>query len=72
MEKTKLEMEFLDNANKKFVVSLDEPKVGLTPAEVKTAMDGIIGSNIFGSTTQNLVSANDARIVTTTVETLSI
>ena len=72
MEKTKLEMEFLDAANKKFVVSIDGPRIDLTPVEVKTAMDALIGFNVFGSDVQNLASANDARIITTTVDTLSI
>lgn len=72
MEKTKLEMEFLDEANKKFVISIEQPRIDITPEEVSQAMDAIIASNIFASDMLDLVKANDARIVTTTVNNLSI
>lgn len=72
MEKTKLEMEFLDEANKKFVISIDEPKSDITPEEVSQAMTTIINCNVFNSKMLDLVKANDARIVSTTVNKLSI
>lgn len=72
MEKTKLEMEFLDEANKKFVISIDEPRSDITPEEVSQAMTTIINCNVFNSKMLDLVKANDARIVSTTVNKLSI
>lgn len=72
MEKTKLEMEFLDEANKKFVISIDEPRSDITPEEVSQAMATIINCNVFNSKMLDLVKANDARIVSTTVNKLSI
>ncbi len=72
MEKTKLEMEFLDEANKKFVISIDEPRADITPEEVSQAMADIVASNVFDSKMLDLVKANDARIITTTVNKLTI
>lgn len=72
MEKTKLEMEFLDKANKKFIISLDEPRSDLNPLDVSQAMEAILTHNIFLSSMGDLDSANDARLVTTTINTLEI
>lgn len=72
MEKTKLEMEFLDEANKKFVISIDEPKSDITPEEVSQSMATIINCDVFNSKMLDLVKANDARIISTTVNKLSI
>lgn len=72
MEKTKLEMEFLDQSGKKFIVSLDEPRSDLTPLEVSEAMNTILTYNVFKSSTGDLDVVSDARIITTTVNTLEI
>lgn len=72
MEKTKLEMEFLDVVGKKFVVSLDEPRTDLTPLEVGEAMNTILTHNVFESSAGDLEIVNDARIITTTISTLEI
>ncbi len=72
MNKTKLEMEFLDGANKKFVISIDDPRSDITPEEVGVAMDAIINYNVFTSSLMDLVVAKEARIVTTAVSTLEI
>lgn len=72
MEKSKLEMEFLDEQNKKFTISIEAPRTDLSSEEVKTAMESIIGLNVFDSSMNDLVSANDARVVTTSTEKLSI
>lgn len=72
MEKTKLEMEFLDNLGKKFVLSIDNPRADLSPQEVKTAMEGILAHNVFQSQAGDLSLINDARVVTTRVDKLEI
>lgn len=72
METSKLEMEFLDSAGKKFTISLDEPKPDLTETEIRDAMDDIVSRNIFFSTAGDIVSASGARFVTTTVEEVNI
>lgn len=72
MEKTKLEMEFLDELEKKFIIRIDSPRINLTEEEVSTAMGEIITQNVFLSGALDLVTANDARIITTTINTLEI
>lgn len=71
MEKKKLEMEFLSDINKKYVISIDDPKFDLSQAEVQTAMEAIISDNIFSVSMADLTEAVEARIVTTTVEKLA-
>lgn len=72
MDKRKLEMEFLDQADKKFTIRLDNPRIDLTEGEVSTAMQNIITENVFVSGALDLVLANDARVVTTSVSTFEI
>lgn len=72
MENKKLELEFLNEAGKKFVISIDDPKEDLTGEEVGQAMADIIANNVFVSSMLDLVEANEARIVTTVVEKLEI
>ena len=68
MEKKKLEMDFLDEMNKRFRLSIDDPKDDLDIIQVEVAMDEILASNIFISNGTDLVSHDAARIVTTVVE----
>ena len=72
MENRKLELEFLNEAGKKFVISIDDPREDLTGEEVGQAMADIIANNIFVSSMMDLVEAKEARIVTTTIEKLEI
>jgi len=72
METKKLEMEFLNEAGKKFVISIEQPREDLTEMEVSQAMNSIITNNIFTSSMLDLVEVSDARIVTTTVDKLNI
>lgn len=72
MSKTKLEMEFLDEANKKFVVSIDQPRPDVTPEEIGVAMNDIVAHNVFTSSTMDLVAPKEARFVTTTINTFEI
>lgn len=72
MEKTKLEMEFIDESNKKFVLSIDEPRADLDSEEVKEAMEAILGANVFISSNSDIVSLSEARIVSTTVSKLEV
>lgn len=67
MEKTKLEMDFLDGFNKRLRISIDEPLEDLVQSEIEDAMDSIIAHNIFQSNGMDLVSREGARIIKTTV-----
>ena len=72
MERKKLEMEFLNAINKKYVISIDDPKFDLTQEEVQTAMEAIISDNVFEVSMADLAEAVEGRIVTTTVEKLTV
>lgn len=66
----KLLMSFITSLGGKSSMNLDEPKVGLTEAEVRTVMDSFITNNLFNTTTGNITGVKAAEIVTTTTETL--
>ncbi len=51
-------------------LTVDEPKDGLTEAEVKAVMDKIVAKNIFNTKSGDLVEAKSAEIITTTEEIL--
>ena len=68
MEKRKLEMDFIDGMNKRFLLSLDNPKEDLDAIQVEGAMDEILSNNIFISNGADLVSFDAARVITTVVE----
>lgn len=72
MEKTKLEMEFLNALNRKYTISIDDPKLDLTPEDVETAMEAIITENVFVVSEADLAEIVEARIVTTTVNQLIV
>lgn len=72
MVKSKLELSFKDVVGKKFNLSLDQPRGDLTQLEVKEAMDEIVDRNIFITKEGDLVESLGARIITTTIEELTI
>ena len=72
MEKSRLEMEFIDQEGKKFRLTLDEPREDITEAEVKSAMDDVVAKNIFYTTAGDIVDSVGARIITTVIDELEI
>ncbi|NLY77184.1 MAG: DUF2922 domain-containing protein [Tissierellia bacterium] len=72
MNRSVLEMEFLDSAGKKFKITIDEPRNDLTEQEVRDAMNEIVQKDVFYSSTGDLVALSGARYITTTVEELEI
>ena len=70
MVKKTLEMGFLDGTNKKFKVSIGDPKEDLSRLNIEDAMDTIIEKNIFQSNDTDLLAKNEARIIETTVEVI--
>lgn len=70
MEKIKLEMEFLNSLNRKYTLSIEDPRSDLIAQDVQDAMEGIISQNVFQVSEGDLAEAVGARIVTTTVNSL--
>ena len=68
MIKTVLEMDFLDGLDKKFKISVGDPKEDLEQVQVEVAMEAILENNIFISNNTDLIKSVEARVITTTVE----
>lgn len=51
-------------------LTVDEPRDGLTEAEVRAVMDTIVAKNIFNTNSGDLVEVKSAEIITTTEEIL--
>lgn len=66
----KLVMSFTTALSGTASLSMDEPKVGLTQAEVRAVMDSIVAQNLFNSSTGDITAVKSAEIITTTTETL--
>jgi hypothetical protein len=66
----RLVMTFLTAQGTNSSLSLDEPKEGLTEAEVRTVMQSIITQNVFNTTKGDLTEIKSAEIITTTEEIL--
>lgn len=65
-----LRMTFNNAAGKAVTISLNEPKEGITVAEIESVMDQIITKDIFFTSGGGLVSKKDIKIVDTTTEDL--
>lgn len=62
----RLILTFIDSADKKISISLDDPKLSVTEAEIKAAMDLVVAKNIFVFNGFNLVKTSSAQIFETT------
>lgn len=66
----KLTMSFLTSMGGQSSFALDEPKLGLTEAQVRSAMQTVISNNLFNSDKGDLTGVKAAEIITTTKEVL--
>ncbi len=66
----KLAMSFLTAQGATSSMTVDEPKEGLTEAEVRAVMESIITQNIFNTSKGDLTEIKSAQIITTTEEIL--
>ncbi|WP_252504427.1 DUF2922 domain-containing protein [Sporosarcina sp. Marseille-Q4943] len=69
MAKT-LQLNFTTAAGKQTSLTVDEPRAGLTPAEVEAAMQEIINSQVFEVDGYFLATVKGARIIERTVDEL--
>lgn len=67
MAKT-LQLNFTTATGKQTSLTVDEPKAGLTPAEVEAAMQEIINSQVFEVDGSFLATVKGARIIERTVD----
>ena len=66
----KLVMTFKNAEGKSSTLTVEEPKAGLTDAEVRTVMDTIIAQNVFNTNGGDLATVKSAEIISTTEGTL--
>ena len=72
MDRARLEMNFLDEMNRKFKVSVDESKDDLENTQIKAAMEGILEHGIFLSNGVGLTNLDGARFVKTSIEDIEL
>ncbi|AFV03464.1 MULTISPECIES: DUF2922 domain-containing protein [Dehalobacter] len=65
-----LRMVFTTVGGKAFTITLPQPKAGLTLAQVGTVMDLIMAKNIFATSSGDLASKRDIKVVDTTTDDL--
>ena len=64
---TDLDLIFKNTVGKKVTLNIEEPKPGITKAEIDAAMKVIVDNNVFNSTGGDLVEAVGGRLRTTTL-----
>ena len=67
---TDLDLIFKNTVGKKVTLNIEEPKPGITKAEIDAAMKVIVDNNIFNSTGGDLVEAVGGRLRTTTLDAI--
>ncbi|MDW0109484.1 DUF2922 domain-containing protein [Sporosarcina aquimarina] len=65
-----LQLVFTKSDGKDFVLTVDEPRPGLTPTEVETAMEQIIAANVFKKDGDILTAVKSARLIDRSVDEL--
>ena len=65
---TDLELVFKNAAGKKVTYNIEEPKAGVTKAEIDTAMQVVVSNNIFNTTGGDIVEAVEGRLRTITTD----
>ena len=68
---TDLDLVFRNAAGKKVTLNVEEPKTGVTKAEIDAAMQVVVENNIFNTTGGDLVEAVEGRLRTTTLDVVA-
>ena len=65
---TDLDLVFRNAAGKKVTLNIEEPKTGVTKAEIDAAMQGVVDNNIFNTSGGDIVDAVEGRLRTITLD----
>ena len=65
---TDLDLIFKNTVGKKVTLNIEEPKPGITKAEIDAAMKVIVDNNVFDTAGGDLVEAVGGRLRTTTLD----
>ena len=64
---TDLYLVFKNAAGKRHTLKIEEPKAGVTKAEIDAAMQAVVDNNIFNTSGGDIVEAVQGRLRTTTL-----
>ena len=62
---------FKNAAGKKVTLNIEEPKPGVTKAEIDAAMQVVVANNIFSTSGGDIVEAVEGRLRTTTLDVVA-
>ena len=65
---TDLDLVFRNAAGKKVILNIEEPKAGITKAEIDAAMEVVVNNNIFNTSGGDIVEAVEGRLRTITLD----
>ncbi len=65
---TDLDLIFRNAAGKKVILNIEEPKAGITKAEIDAAMAVVVNNNIFNTSGGDIVEAVEGRLRTITLD----
>ena len=68
---TDLHLIFKNAAGKKVILKIENPKAGVTKAEIDAAMQAVVENNVFTSTGGDLGEAVEGYLRTTTTDKIS-
>ena len=67
---TDLDLVFRNEAGKKVTLNIEEPKTGVTKAEIDAAMQVVVDNNIFNTSGGDIVDAVEGRLRTITLDVI--
>ena len=65
---TDLDLIFRNAAGKKVILNIEEPKAGITKADIDSAMAVVVNNNIFNTSGGDIVEAVEGRLRTITLD----
>ena len=65
---TDLDLVFRNAAGKKVILNIEEPKAGITKAEIDAAMAVVVNNNIFNTSGGDIMEAVEGRLRTITLD----
>ena len=65
---TDLDLVFRNAAGKKVTLNIEEPRAGVTKAEIDTAMQVVVENNVFNTSGGDIVEAVEGRLRTITTD----
>ena len=65
---TDLDLVFRNAAGKKVTLNIEEPKTGVTKAEIDAAMEVVVNNNVFNTSGGDITEAVEGRLRTVTTD----